>query len=176
LDLDRVLGFILYWVLRLYFSTLRVSFENYSLYNPNKTLIGFWHQDMLMALFISKKSKGLIFTVDTFTGKNFKNMAERFGFEAFEIDKDERSKKTIRAVKNFVEKIRLGRDGGIALDGFKKPFKVDKGLAKLIIAKTSGLNYLKASFTYSFKVVNILRQDHLIFPFPFTKVRVSFKY
>jgi lysophospholipid acyltransferase (LPLAT)-like uncharacterized protein len=166
----RVLGGILFYVLKILSWTLKIKIINESGvdFNEKNYIVGFWHNKLLIPSLTTRMlfKKRAVLISPSKDGELISVPLEKFGFEIIRGSSGEKAAYGLMALMRYLKK---GYNIGTPLDGPKgPPYKVKPGL--LYLAQKMGIPLLPVGGAYKRKWILRKTWDQFQIPLPFTQV------
>jgi lysophospholipid acyltransferase (LPLAT)-like uncharacterized protein len=168
------------WLLRFWFSTVRVKIVNKKEYNEyfkplkDNVVVGFWHRNLMFFLyFFSKIENKLGMASKSRDGEIGTSVAKRFGYTTIRGSSSRGGGEALQAIIDIMKSKDKNYFCGTPVDGPRGPVrKLKKGMPAL--AKEAGAYFVPITFSGT-KVITFSKAwDKTIMPFPFSKVVVIF--
>lgn len=166
----RILGTILYYILRIISFTLRVEIVNkYNIDMQKAHIYGFWHSKLFITpIFFKDVEKKLAMSSPTKDGELISVPLEKMGYLLVRGSSD---KKSISSTISLLKYLKKGYSIGTPLDGPKGPKeKAKKGL--LYLCQKTSVPLVPVGISYSNKWILKKTWDKFEIPKPFSKVRI----
>ena len=166
----RILGTILYYILRIISFTLRVEIVNkYNIDMQKAHIYGFWHSKLFITpIFFKDVEKKLAMSSPTKDGELISVPLEKMGYVLVRGSSD---KKSISSTISLLKYLKKGYSIGTPLDGPKGPKeKAKKGL--LYLCQKTSVPLVPVGISYSNKWILKKTWDKFEIPKPFSKVRI----
>ncbi len=149
----------------LWMKSLRV--ERHSEFPEGPYVLGIWHQDLPLALYLFRKQKMTLFLSQSKDASLFARFLENLGYTLVRGSSSQGAL-NIRHVLKMLEKAPIG----MALDGPRGPALIPKPGTSWLVEQ-SGKPFIFLEVKYS-RFLRLNTWDRMILPLPFSKVKVRF--
>ena len=166
----RILGTLLYYLLRIISSTLRIEIINkYGIDMQKPHIYGFWHSKLFITpIFFKDVEKKLAMSSPTKDGELISVPLEKMGYILVRGSSD---KNQISSTISLLKYLKKGYSIGTPLDGPKGPQeKAKKGLSYL--SQKTSIPLVPVGISYSKKWILKKAWDKFEIPKPFSKVKI----
>jgi len=159
-----------YWLLRIWFSTLRVTehdrhFREQVREHEQAVICTFWHNAIAYIFYHIRNSPGVALVSSSRDGEYIARIAEKFGFQTI---RGSRNRRGVAALKSLIKAIRQGKNVGLVADGSQGPPLVVQAGSILLAAK-SGTPIIPVVWSVS-SYWTIRSWDRTVLPKPFSKL------
>ena len=166
----RILGTLLYYMLRIISSTLKIEIINkYGIDMQKPHIYGFWHSKLFITpIFFKDVEKKLAMSSPTKDGELISVPLEKMGYVLVRGSSD---KNQISSTISLLKYLKKGYSIGTPLDGPKGPKeKAKKGL--LYLSQKTSIPLVPVGISYSKKWILKKTWDKFEIPKPFSKVKI----
>lgn len=166
----KILGILLYYILRIISSTLKIEIINRHKIDMKKPYIyGFWHSKLFITpIFFKDVEKKLALSSPTKDGELISVPLEKMGYVLVRGSSD---KKSISSTISLLKYLKKGYSIGTPLDGPKGPKeKAKKGL--LYLSQKTATPLIPVGISYNKKWTLKKTWDKFEIPKPFSKVKI----
>ena len=166
----RILGILLYYILRIISSTLKIEITNkYEIDMQKPHIYAFWHSKLFITpIFFKNVEKKLAMSSPTKDGELISVPLEKMGYTLVRGSSD---KKSVSSTISLLKYLKKGYSIGTPLDGPKGPReKAKKGL--LYLCQKTSVPLVPVGISYSKKWILKKTWDKFEIPKPFSKVKI----
>ncbi|MCL4575809.1 hypothetical protein YWH7199_09420 [Fusobacterium nucleatum YWH7199] len=166
----RILGTLLYYILKIISSTLKIEIINkYGIDIQKPHIYGFWHSKLFITpIFFKDVEKKLAMSSPTKDGELISVPLEKMGYVLVRGSSD---KNQISSTISLLKYLKKGYSIGTPLDGPKGPKeKAKKGL--LYLSQKTSIPLVPVGISYSKKWILKKTWDKFEIPKPFSKVKI----
>ena len=166
----RILGTLLYYVLRIISSTLKIEITNkYEIDMQKPHIYGFWHSKLFITpIFFRNVEKKLAMSSPTKDGELISVPLEKMGYILVRGSSD---KKSISSTISLLKYLKKGYSIGTPLDGPKGP-KEEPKKGLLYLSQKTSVPLVLVGISYSKKWILKKTWDKFEIPKPFSKVKI----
>lgn len=170
----RIIPKLLAWIMRLWFSSCRVTVHNggimSSIDRGETTIIAsFWHYSIIFIFYFVRNYSATAMVSSSRDGEYIARLAGELGFNTVRGSKNH---KGVEALKGMLRAVRGGDNGAIVADGSQGPARIAQAGALLVAAKTGKpiVPMVWASSSY----FTIKSWDKTAVPKPFSRIDLYF--
>ena len=166
----RILGTLLYYVLRIISSTLKIEITNkYEIDMQKPHIYGFWHSKLFITpIFFRNVEKKLAMSSPTKDGELISVPLEKMGYILVRGSSD---KKSISSTISLLKYLKKGYSIGTPLDGPKGP-KEEPKRGLLYLSQKTSVPLVPVGISYNKKWILKKTWDKFEIPKPFSKVKI----
>jgi lysophospholipid acyltransferase (LPLAT)-like uncharacterized protein len=179
--MNRILPPVLYWILRLWFGTVRVKVLNPDVYEnyfkgdkPIKVVGGAWHRHVLIVFYhFHWVTNGLIMVSRSRDGELLAGVARRLGYDTVRGSSSKGGRDALSALIEYMNQDQERRFCGTAVDGPQGPPRVlKKGM--LAAAKLTDAWFIPIACSGTRVITFRKAWDRTILPLPFSQLIIDF--
>ena len=178
-----VVPFIAYWLMRIWFGTVRVQILDQDIYNEyftgnkhaDNTVAGSWHRHAVFFFFFFRNLKNRVLMVSrSYDGDITSSIARRLGYNCVRGSSSKGGHDALQAMIDYMNQGQgEKRFCGTAVDGPRGPARVlKKGM--LVAAKETGSYFIPMACSGTSVFTFPKSWDKTILPKPFSKMVISF--
>jgi hypothetical protein len=164
----RVLGFVLYWLIRTIGATLKVAVHGWEHHTNDEPLVyAFWHNRIPIATYFWRQRSIIVMSSQSFDSEYIARFIQRFGYGAA---KGSSTRGGVAGLVQMIRAVRAGKSAAFTVDGPRGPLYEVKPGAVMLAAK-SGAALLPFSISID-RCWRLRSWDRLEIPKPFARVVV----
>ncbi|TKB09055.1 lysophospholipid acyltransferase family protein [Desulforhopalus sp. IMCC35007] len=165
---------LLFWLMRLWFGTCRVTAHNDENLPSGRAenenvLASFWHYSIIYILYYLRNYPATVMVSASSDGEYIARLAKEFGYNSV---RGSRNHKGSEALKNMLRAVKSGDNGAVVADGSQGPARIAQPGALLVASKT-GRPIVPMVWSAS-KYFTINSWDKTLVPKPFAHVDIYF--
>jgi hypothetical protein len=164
----RLLGFVLYWLIRTIGATLRFEIHGMQHHTNEEPLVyAFWHNRIPIATYFWRQRGIIVMSSQSFDSEYIARFIQRFGYGAA---KGSSTRGGVAGLVQMIRAVRAGKSAAFTVDGPRGPIYEVKPGAVMLAAK-SGAALLPFSISLD-RCWRLPSWDRLEIPKPFARVVV----
>jgi lysophospholipid acyltransferase (LPLAT)-like uncharacterized protein len=170
----RVVPKLLFWLMRLWFGTCKVTAHNEEILRSvrgenENVLASFWHYSIIYILYYVRNYQATVMVSASRDGEYIARLAKEFGYNSVRGSKNN---KGTEALKGMLRAVKAGDNGAVVADGSQGPARVAQPGVLLVAAKT-GRPIIPMVWSAS-KYFSINSWDKTLVPKPFAHIDIYF--
>lgn len=165
---------LLFWLMRLWFGTCRVTAHNDAVLPSERgeghnVLASFWHYSIIYILYYLRKYPATVMVSASRDGEYIARLAKEFGYNSVRGSKNNKGPE---ALKGMLRAVKAGDNGAVVADGSQGPAREAQPGALLVASKT-GRPIVPMVWSAS-KYFTINSWDKTVVPKPFSNIDIYF--